>query len=102
MNKTELAKSLADTLKIEQPAAERLAGKFILLGTKYRKNILRHMDGEHTQRQLDKTAADIKDLCDRLALRYKIVEDPRGPILRLYLGDDGDSMFGGCLVEDGL
>ena len=102
MNKQELTTALAETLRVDNANASRLAGRFILLGKKYRKNLLRQVNGAPMAAQLSKTEAEIKNLCDRLALRYKIVEDVRGPILRLYLGDFGYAFTGGCLVEDGL
>lgn len=53
-------------------------------------------------RNLEKTEAAIKNLCDRLALSYRLVDDVRGPSLRLFLDNGYDSLAGGYAVEDKL
>lgn len=102
MNKQELTGALAETLRTNSGNAERLASQFILLGTKYRKNLIRKLNGEQVDRNLEKTEAAIKNLCDRLALSYRLVDDVRGPSLRLFLDNGYDSLAGGYAVEDNI
>lgn len=102
MNKEELAVALAETLRVDTANASRLASRFIFLGKKYRKDLIRQVNGAPRAAQLSNTEAEIKNLCARLALRYKIVEDVGAPILRLYLGTAGCAFSCGCTVEDGL
>lgn len=102
MNKEELTVALSETLRVDLQNASRLSNRFILLGKRYRRYLVRQVNGSRMAAQLSHTEEEIKDLCTRLALRYKIVEDVKTPILRLYLNNPGNPFVSGIVVEDGL
>lgn len=98
--------ALQATLKVDHGNASRLARQFEMLATKYRKNVLRAMDGAHVESNIEKTGQQIADLCDRLSIDFTLMDDPREPSLRLMLDPAGNSspvsLARAFIVEDNL
>jgi len=103
MKKEELGPVLADKLQMDLSEGMRLAGKLQLLAKKYRTNLVRKCEGGNVNGILAKTKGQINEICANAGLEYRIIDDPRGPILRINLGKDHeDSLAGMTIIDDGM
>ena len=103
MNKNDLGNLLAKTLHTDVNNGKRLAHKLQILSRKLRVNMMRGADGQPVAAQIKRTEGQIADICNPLAIPYKIKRDYRGPVLRLMLGQEhSGSIIGGTIVDDNL
>jgi len=94
---------LAEKLKIDVAEGVGLAVKLQLLAKKYRTNVVRKCEGKNVNRILAGTEKKINEICISAGLSYRIIDDPRGPILRIDLGKDhADSIVGMTIIDEGM